>query len=222
MDRSRKSGLTLLAIVALIAAAGGLSMVLQLEAIAVLCPLVVVVTPVGLFAWWILFQRGSTGGDDGYRWVRRGLVIVSLLGLMVSLLPGLAFGVMWLHILEPWPLSAEQGPDTERAVEGFKRVMGFDPPEDADKIFYKGYEIRDYQRFLKFSSCSQTTRATVLEGLESRPPADPPSFFVDESLDWWFTGSEATTFEHWVRPSGFWEVWVNPDACTFYVVSWTT
>ena len=136
MDNSGKSGMILLASVALIAVAGGVSMVLQLEAIAVLCPLAVVVTPVGLFAWWILFRRSARHDEDGRRWARRGLVVVSLLGLTVSLLPGLVFSTMWLHIFEPWPLSAEQGPDTERAVEGFKRVLGFDPPEDADMIFY--------------------------------------------------------------------------------------
>lgn len=219
MKRDERTGQVLLALIALLSAAGGLSMVLQLEAIALLCPLVVVVTPVGLVAWWLLFRRGSTVGDDDLRSVRRGLVIVSLLGLTISLPAGLLFGAMWIHIAEPWPLSIAQGPDTESSGAGYEKVMGDEPPKDVDGIFYKGYEIRDYQRFLRFSSCADSTRALVLEGLERRPLAAASSFFVGERLSWWFSEADSSTLEHWERPSGFLEVWVNPGKCTFYVVS---
>lgn len=222
MKRDERTGQILLALIALLSAAGGLSMVLQVEAIALLCPLVVVVTPVGLVAWRLLFRRGSTAGYDNFRWVRRGLVTVSLLGLAISLPAGLLFGAMWIHITEPWPLSNAQGPDTERSLAGYEKVIGDEPPEDVDGIFYKGYEIRDYQRFLRFSSCAESTRAVVLEGLERRPLAAASSFFTDERLSWWFSETDSSTFEHWARPSGYLEIWVNPGACTFYVVSWTT
>ena len=140
----------------------------------------------------------------------------------MSLAPGLLFGAMWLHTLEPWPLSSAQGPDTERPLEGFRRVMGLEPSEDIDEIYYKGYEIRDYQRFLRFSSCSQATRASVLEGLERLPSEPASSFLTASRLDWWFQAAEAAAFEHWGRPEGYFELWTDPEMCVFYVVSWTT
>ena len=69
----------------------------------------------------------------------------------LCLLPVSVFwGAIFVHIWEPWPLSLAQGPDTQRARDGFERVLGFAPDASVHEIYYRAYAVRDRSDFLRF------------------------------------------------------------------------
>jgi hypothetical protein len=142
-------------------------------------------------------------------------------GWCISLLPGLFWGGILFHIYEPWPFSLTQGPDTAYAEEGLQKVLGLSIGNEISQMYYKGYDIRDQDRYLRFKSCSQTVKNRVITDLEkARSEENVPSFHLNTRLSWWFTASEAADFEHWT--SDFKKVWIDQESCTFYVRSWTT
>lgn len=213
--------LVLLTILTIITLRGVYCFVLQLDEMAFVCPLVLITVPIGLVIYWISNRRFFHPHNRQHQTIKKWLVIFNLIGLVPSFFPGLFWIGIWLHVIEPWPLSTFQGPDTKEAITGFQKIFGAKASEDIHAIFYKGYEIRDYSRFLKFSSCLEGTAVKIFSGLESQAPSIPPPHHLDSNLHWWFSQTEASRLDHWVKPGGFFEVWRNPETCTFYVRSWT-
>lgn len=208
-------------LMAALAAVAALSFVFQAEISAVLCPIAIVSIPLLALVLWA--QRRLRQFEFPASWTNaiRVLNVATVVGWIVSLLPGLFWGALFLHILEPWPLSLQQGPDTENAVEGFSRVLGFTATENVNNIYYRGIDIRDQDRSLKFTTCDSTLTTIILEGMEQQDGGQrPPAFHLNDRLKWWFTPEEAATYEHWTTE--FREVWIDRENCTYFIRSWTT
>ena len=195
---------------------------MQVELIALLCPIVVFFVPIIILCLWLNKKfRGIKYSDKIRRYIIK-LRILVITGWLVSFIPGAGFGAIYFHILDPWPFSASQGPDTSYAHEGFRKSLGFKMSSDVEEVYFKGYEIRDHSYYLRFRSCSKDINSKVVEGLQKHANTElPPAFHLNSKLSWWFDGSESLKFEHWVS-DGYTEVWVDRDECIFYVRKWTT
>jgi hypothetical protein len=206
---------------ALFAASGALSFVFQTRYMGLLCPLVVLLVPLISIFLWIYNKTQKIRYADKIRRYVLGLRIAAITGWCLSLLPGLFWGAILFHIFEPWPFSLSQGPDTVYAIEGFKKVLGFEPSAEIDQIFYKGYEIRDYDRYLRFHTCDNAVEEIVVHDLEKvNDGSNVAAHHLNERLSWWFEIPEAIELEHWREE--FRVIWLDRRTCTFYVRSWTT
>lgn len=206
---------------ALLAVAGAAAAIFQTELLALLCPIVVFLLPLLALLMWIFRKIRGIRYTGKLRRYFLGFRIAAITGWCISLLPGLFWGAILFHIFEPWPFSLRQGPDTAYAEAGLNTVLGFRPETEISQIYYKGYEIRDFDRYLRFSACSKALEDKIVLALKKEQSGKkPPSFHLNSRLPWWFTAPEAAAFEHWV--SDFKEVWVDRRSCTFYVRHWTT
>lgn len=207
--------------VAVVALLGTGAFVLQTELSALLCPLVVVLVPLSAAVLWIYKKSRPFAYPNEWRKVLLGTRVVSTVGWFLCLLPGLFWGALFLHISDPWPLSLMQGPDTESALEGFGKVMHSESSENVDEIYYKGIDIRDQDRRLKFTTCDSSFESRILSDLErQKDGVEPEAFHLNNRLKWWFTASEAASYEHWARE--YQEIWIDRSTCTYFVRSWTT
>ena len=208
-------------LLALFAASGAMTFIFQLRYMGLLCPLVVLLVPlVALFLWVFKKARKIQYANKIRRYIL-GFRVITIVGWCLSLLPGLFWGAILFHIFEPWPFSIKQGPDTTYAVEGFNKVIKFIPSNEVSQIYYKGYEIRDYDRYLRFSTCDKVIEDKVVHALEKENSEKKAALFhLNSKLSWWFVVPEALDFEHW--KGKFQAIWLDRKTCTFYVRSWTT
>ena len=128
--------------------------------------------PLGALAMLVL--RRWSGGPQARRgkiYFRCSYVFLLLAWLGLSPI-GTFWGAIFLHIWEPWPLSLAQGPDTERARDGFHRVFGFSPPESVHDIYYKGFALRDRSDYLRFSYGDPAVLQGIVESFDLVPLSD--------------------------------------------------
>ncbi|MGV7220956.1 MAG: hypothetical protein ACQ9MH_05500 [Nitrospinales bacterium] len=207
---------------AILAVGGAIVTVMQVELIALLCPIVVLFVPIIILCLWLNKKfRGISYSEKIQKYILK-LRILVIAGWLVSFIPGVGFAAIYFHIYDPWPFSMEQGPDTPYATEGFRKSLGFKMSSEVAEVFFKGYEIRDFDYYLRFHSCSENISQKVLEGLQKDSEVKPtPSFHLNSKLSWWFEADESKKFEHWGGDQ-FKEVWIDRDACIFFVRRWTT
>ena len=204
---------------ALIAVVGAAMVFIQTKYAVLPCLIVVFLLPLmSLLLWIFRKKRGITYSGTLRRYII-GFRVAIVTGWCVSLLPGLFWGAIFFHIYEPWPFSLNQGPDTEYSEEGFLKVLGFNLGAEINQVFYKGYEIRDYDRYLRFSTCNKEIEDKVVVNLEKEQSGSPSSH-LNSKLSWWFLKDESSAFEHWA--SDYKEVWLDRQSCTFYIRNWTT
>jgi hypothetical protein len=156
-------------LITLIAVVAAMSFVLQLEISAFLSVVVVFLLPPITLGLWLFRKRKKIvySGDN-----RRNILafrVVFVAGWCAVLLPVVFRRAMFFYILEPWPFSLRQGPDTVYSQERFRKVLGFVPENEVNSIFYKGYDIRDYDRYSRFRSCDKSIAEKVLLNLEKQP-----------------------------------------------------
>ncbi len=215
-----KLTLTADAILALTSVAGAAAVVFQSGLMLWLCPVVVFLLQLATLMAWLARKVRGIVYPAGLRQYILGFRIVLVAGWCISLLPGLFWGAILFHIYEPWPFSLAQGPDTAYAQAGFRKVLGVAANRDVEQIYYKGYEISDYDRYLRFRSCAADVESLAISDLRKYERGKPSSLHLNPWLSWWFTAADASRFEHWAN--GFKEVWMDRGTCVFYVRSWTT
>lgn len=208
-------------LLALFATSGALTFVFQSRYMGLLCPLVILLVPVVALCLWLFKKARNIHYSEKIKRTVLAFRLLTFCGWCLSLLPGLFWGSIFFHLLEPWPFSRQQGPDTASARAGFKTVVGFEPNPNIGQIFYKGYEIRDYSRFLRFRTCNSDVEDQVVADLEPQAGGQSiPTFHLNSRLSWWLVIPEAAQFEHW--KGDYKAVWLDRQTCTFYVRSWTT
>ncbi|NKB33291.1 MAG: hypothetical protein GKR91_09345 [Pseudomonadales bacterium] len=208
-------------VLALITLIGAVSFVMQLEISVLFSLLVVFLLPFISVALWFFKKKRNIHYVGRLRQFALGFRVTIIVGWCVLLMPALFWGAIYFYILEPWPFSLKQGPDTTESIEGFQRVMGFEADAEIGDIYYKGYEFRDYNLFLRFESCNEILIGEITQGLvQNSDGSGVTSLRLNSRLSWWFNRSQSSAFEHWARD--FREVWLDRQTCTVYVHSWTT
>ena len=220
VERDVKLAFILHLLLALVAVASAATVVFQSKYMGLVSPVVIFLLPlISWLLWAIRKVRGITFSGRLQRYLL-GFRIAVMTGWGISLLPGLFWSAVFFHIYEPWPFSLKQGPDTAYAEEGLVEVLAFNQEAEISQVYYKGYDLRGQDRYLRFNSCSKVVEDKVVIALEKVPGGEStPAFHLNSRLWWWFTASEAVAFEHWA--SDFKEVWIDRQSCTFYVRTWT-
>lgn len=168
---------------ALIAVVGAAMVFIQTKYAVLPCLIVVFLLPLMSLLLWIFRKKRGIAYSGTLRRYIIGFRVAIVTGWCVSLLPGLFWGAIFFHIYEPWPFSLNQGPDTEYSEEGFLKVLGFNLGAEINQVFYKGYEIRDYDRYLRFSTCNKEIEDKVVVNLEKEQSGSPSSH-LNSKLSW--------------------------------------
>jgi hypothetical protein len=103
------------------------------------------VLPPAAVVWWWLARRAQRPAPG-----RRLYYAVSKLFLTLAWLPGAFLALLLAFVVQPWPISLRQGPDTAYAREGFARHLRFAPPAEVDDLHYRGEGIRDATYWIAF------------------------------------------------------------------------
>jgi hypothetical protein len=156
----------------------------------------VLLIPLGCLALLILKRwSGPLLSAQGKIYFRSSTVFLLLAWLCLSPI-GTFWGAIFLHIWEPWPLSLAQGPDTERARDGFRRVLGFAPPRNVHDIYYKGFALRDSSDYLRFGYGDPKVVEEIVQAFDLVPLSDDLRAAKrhthlgkgDEPAAWWTAG----------------------------------
>ena len=83
--------------------------------------------PIGAVAVKVLGRSTRAPRSPRQSLYARGSAVFLTIAWLCLLPVSVFWGAIFVHIWEPWPLSLAQGPDTERARDGYERVFGFAP-----------------------------------------------------------------------------------------------
>ena len=86
-------------------------------------------------------------GQKIYARASYGFLALCWLALAV---PAIFWGALFISAREPWPLSLRQGPDTDHAKQGFKRLFGFAPDDSQSPLNFYSFNVRDASYFITF------------------------------------------------------------------------
>jgi hypothetical protein len=135
----------------------------------------------------------SVGRRRYLRWSYAFLAVAWLCLAPLSLF----WGALFVHIWEPWPLSLAQGPDSDRAKAGFETLLGFEPDETIEEIYYRVISVRDSSHFLRFGYAhpAEPQRIVNSQGLVALAPDLRARFRYthlgeDDTLAGWWTGED--------------------------------
>jgi hypothetical protein len=94
---------------------------------------------------------------------------ISKLFLTVAWLPGAFLALLLLFVVQPWPISLRQGPDTDYAREGFQRHLRLPPPPEVDDLHYRGEGIGDATYWIAFRCSDPALVERIAQELGLKP-----------------------------------------------------
>lgn len=161
------------------------------------CIAVFVSIPVGIIALLILRRRTpwrTSGAADYY--VRGSYIFLTIAWLCLAPI-SLFWGAIYIHIFDPWPFSMAQGPDNEKARNGFKRLLGVEPNASVHSIYYRVIAVRDASHFLRFNYSDPETLKRIIAShdlvaldAETRERKRLTYLSEDDTMARWWTAEE--------------------------------
>jgi hypothetical protein len=149
--------------------------------------------PVAVCSLWFL-QR-SRGGVT--REQRRALFTLRGSIVIVWLMVSVPF-VLYVVVLQGWPVSMIQGPDTGYAREGYARVVRTDPPETVSAVYYRVHGWDDETRLLRFMTTGTDEVDQIVARYDLVPVPEPGHVSVGPHPPlWWLSREQAKACQHY-------------------------
>jgi hypothetical protein len=133
---------------------------------------------------------------------RRVFYALSRLGLTLAWLPSALVALLLVTVVQPWPLSLRQGPDTGYAREGFARHLRFEPPPSVKDLMYRGEGLRDATYWITFACDDPAVVERIAQELSLEPVAGPIRDLGDPYTRrpiWWGRDAGAEPDRAWER-----------------------
>lgn len=124
-------------------------------------------------------------------------------------------GAAYVFLVEPWPLSVRQGPDTGYARAGFERYLAVAPPADVSGITYRdewGFG-GDSIHSLRFRFTERSTIAGIVERLRLGrvPDHERAALRYLGEPGWWPPEERLDGLDEAYRRSGVDFLWVDGE-----------
>jgi hypothetical protein len=164
------------------------------------CIAVFGLTPIGVGAVLILRRRTLKEQSLGPKYYARCSYIFLTVAWLCLAPISLFWGAIYIHLWEPWPLSLAQGPDNDRAMSGFKRLLGFHPDHSVHSIYYRVISFRDSSHFLRFNYSDQKILERIILSLDlvamdadTRARRRITYLGEDDTMAHWWTAEEISS-----------------------------
>lgn len=160
------------------------------------------VLPAALLVLWRVDRRRRAP----YAPLRRAYIVASRVFLGLSWLPTWPPILFLLALLQPWPLTLAEGPDTEFARAGFERLFGRAPPPSVHGIHYRVEGPRDPTFFLRCEGVDPALLAEAVERLRLQAAGvGPPVRAWDGRRPSWWPDDESSGFDRVFTAGDGWE-----------------